>query len=77
MNIIMTVRTFVVAATFAAASLTLTSCGDELEPPAQDIGVAAARAGDGQALRAGLQHRARRCCPCPSDAPTGGTLQPA
>lgn len=37
MNIITNVRTCLVAAIFGAASLTLTSCGDEISPPAQDI----------------------------------------
>ena len=47
MNTITTARTFVaafpnhrtgVAATFAVASITFSSCGSEVEPPAQDIG---------------------------------------
>lgn len=38
MNIIATVRTCVVAGIFGAASLTLTSCGDEVRPPSQDLG---------------------------------------
>ena len=38
MNIITTVRTCVLAATFGAASLTLVACGDDVQPPAQDIG---------------------------------------
>lgn len=38
MNIIATVRTCLVAAIFGAASLTLSSCGDEVSPPSQDIG---------------------------------------
>jgi hypothetical protein len=39
MDIITTVRTSILAATLGVASLTLSSCGDELKPPAQDIGV--------------------------------------
>lgn len=39
MDIITTARTCLVAATFGAASLALSSCGDEVQPPAQDIGV--------------------------------------
>ena len=39
MNIITTVRTCVVAATFGAASLALSSCGEEVQPPEQEIGV--------------------------------------
>lgn len=39
MNIITTVRTCVVAATFGAASLALSSCGEEVQPPEQKIGV--------------------------------------
>ena len=38
MSTITTARTFVVAATFAVASITFSSCGSEIEPPAQDIG---------------------------------------
>lgn len=38
MNLTTTVRTCVLATTFAAASLTLVSCGDDVRPPAQDIG---------------------------------------
>ncbi len=38
MNIIATVRTCLVAAVFGAASLTLSSCGDDVRPPSQDIG---------------------------------------
>jgi hypothetical protein len=39
MNITTTVRTCLVAATIAAAGLATTACGDEVQPPAQDIGV--------------------------------------
>ena len=38
MNTIATVRNCLVAAVFGAASLTLTSCGDDVRPPSQDIG---------------------------------------
>lgn len=37
MTITKTVRTCVIAAIFGAASLTLSSCGDEVSPPSQDI----------------------------------------
>jgi len=37
-NIITTVRTCLVAATIGAASLALSSCGDEVQAPAQEIG---------------------------------------
>jgi hypothetical protein len=39
MDIISTARTCLVAASFGIASLTLSSCGDEVRPPAQDIGL--------------------------------------
>lgn len=39
MNTITTVRTILVATTFGAASLVLTACGDEVQAPAQEIGV--------------------------------------
>jgi hypothetical protein len=39
MNITTTVRTCLVAATIAAAGLATTACGDEVQPPSQDIGV--------------------------------------
>ena len=39
MNIMTIVRTSVVAATFSAASLALSSCGEEVQAPAQEIGV--------------------------------------
>lgn len=39
MNTNTTVRTILVAITFGAASLALTSCGDEVQAPAQEIGV--------------------------------------
>jgi hypothetical protein len=38
MNIITTARTALVAAAFGAATLTLTSCGDDLKVPTEDIG---------------------------------------
>lgn len=38
MNTITTARTFIVAATFAVASITFSSCGSDIAPPSQDIG---------------------------------------
>lgn len=38
MNITKTARTCIVAAAFAAASITVSSCGSDVEPPSQDIG---------------------------------------
>jgi hypothetical protein len=39
MNITTTVRTWLLAATIAAAGLATTACGEEVQPPSQDIGV--------------------------------------
>ena len=39
MSITLAVRTFLVATTVAAAGLATAACGEELEPPSQDIGV--------------------------------------
>lgn len=38
MNITKTARTCIVAAAFAAASITVSSCGSDVEAPSQDIG---------------------------------------
>ena len=39
MNITTTVRTWLLATTVAAAGVTTTACGAEVQPPSQDIGV--------------------------------------
>jgi len=71
MNITLAVRTFLVATTVAAAGLATAACGEELEPPSQDIGV--------QLPEPEVKHFEPACNtraavrPCPSDAPTGGT----
>ncbi len=39
MNITTTVRTWLLAATIAAAGIATAACGDEVQPPYQDIGV--------------------------------------
>jgi hypothetical protein len=39
MNITTIVRTWLLAATITAAGIVTTACGEEVEPPAQDIGV--------------------------------------
>ena len=69
MNINMTVRTYLVAATIAAASLTLTSCGDELQPPPQDIGVELPEPATRQYEPACNTRAAVRPCPDPTYAP--------
>jgi hypothetical protein len=71
MNTITTARTFVVAATFAVASITFSSCGSEIEPPAQDIGGVTPEPSPRHFEPACNTRAAVR--PCPSDAPTGGT----
>ena len=38
MNIQKTTRNCIVAAAFAAASITVSACGSDVEPPSQDIG---------------------------------------
>lgn len=64
-----TVRTFLVAVTFAAASLTLSSCGDDVQPPSQDIG--------GVTPEPTTQHFPPACntraavTPCPEPTPAG------
>ena len=71
MNITHTVRAFLVATTVAAAGLATAACGEELEPPSQDIGV--------QLPEPEVKHFEPACNtraavrPCPGDAPTGGT----
>lgn len=71
MTITLAVRTFLVATTVAAAGLATAACGEELEPPSQDIGV--------QLPDPEVKHFEPACNtraavrPCPSDAPTGST----
>ncbi len=70
MNIISTVRTCVLAATLGAASLTLVSCGDEVRPPAQDIGFEQPEPPKAKTYEPACNTRAAvRPCPDPTLAP--------
>jgi hypothetical protein len=69
MNIIATVRTCVVAAAFGAASLTLSSCGDEVRPPSQNIGGVTPEPSPREFEPACNTRAASTPCPNPSYAP--------
>lgn len=69
MNITTTVRTSFVAGTFAVASMTLSSCGDEVPAPAQEIRV--------ELPEPEIRHYEPACNtraavrPCPEPTPSG------
>jgi hypothetical protein len=69
MNITTTVRTCLVASAIAVAGFATTACGEEVQPPSQDIGV--------QLPEPEVKHYEPACNtraalePCPSDTPTG------
>lgn len=69
MNITTTVRTWLLATTIAASGIATTACGEEVQPPSQDIGV--------QLPEPEVKHYEPACNtraavrPCPSDTPTG------